>query len=65
MKEETKAIIKRLENQYKDDPEAIETIERAKADIEYTEKKEAAGGYTGQPSIGKAIELEAFLHDWH
>ena len=65
MQEQTKAIINRLKDKYNDDPEALETIENAVKDIEYIEKKEAAGGYTGQSSISKAQELEAFLHDWY
>ena len=65
MQEKTASIITALKQKYKDDPEALELIENAVKDIEYIEKKEAAGGYTGQPSIGKAQELEAFLHDWY
>ena len=65
MQEQTKAIINRLKKKYADDPEALELIENAVKDIEYIEKKEAAGSYTGQPSIGRAQELEAFLHDWY
>ena len=34
-------------------------------DIEYIENKEVANNYAGQSSIGKAQELEAFLHDWY
>ena len=65
MQEKTKAIIDRLKEKYADDAEALETIENAVKDIEYIEKKEASEGYTGQSSISKAQELEAFLHDWY
>jgi len=65
MNKENKHIIDALENKYAGNEEALEAIEQAKKDIEYIESKEAAGGYTGQSSKGKAEELEAFLHDWH
>ena len=65
MQEQTRTIIDRLKEKYKDDPEALETIENAVKDIEYIEKKEATEGYTGQSSISKVQELEAFLHDWY
>lgn len=59
------AIIKALKAKYKDDPEAMEEIERREKDIEYIEKKEAAGNYSGQPSIGMAKMLEADLEYWN
>lgn len=62
---EAREIIKKLKERYEKDPEALELIENAVKDIEYIEKKEAAGGYTGQTAVGKAKELEAFLHDWY
>lgn len=65
MNKTTQAAIDRLKTQYKDDTEALELIERAEADIEYIEGKEAAGGYSGQTAAGKLQELEAFLHDWY
>ena len=65
MQEKTKLIIDRLKEKYADDAEALETIENAVKDIEYIEGKEVAGGYEGQSSEGKALELEAFLHDWY
>jgi len=66
MKIENKVIIDRLLEEYKDDPEALEEIERAIIDIEYVERKEEEeGGYDGQPSIGHAMMLEAFLHTWY
>lgn len=65
MKIENKVIIDRLLEEYKDDPEALEEIERAIVDIEYVERKEAEGGYDGQPSIGHAMMLEDFLHTWY
>lgn len=65
MNEANKKIIAELESKYSGDAEALEMIEQAKKDIEYIERKEAAGGYTGQPSNGKARELEAYLHDWY
>ena len=65
MREETAKLIDRLKEKYKDDPEAVEIIENAVTDIEYIESKEIANNYAGQSSIGKAHELEAFLHDWY
>lgn len=65
MREETANIIAKLKQKYQDDPEAVEIIENAVTDIEYIENKEVANNYAGQSSIGKAHELEAFLHDWY
>lgn len=65
MREETANIISKLKQKYQDDPEAVEIIENAITDIEYIENKEVANNYAGQSSIGKAQELEAFLHDWY
>ena len=65
MNTENKRIIEALERKYGTDADALEHIKQAKKDIEYIERQEAAGGYTGQPSNGKAKELEAFLHDWY
>lgn len=65
MREETANIIAKLKQKYQDDPEAVEIIENAIMDIEYIENKEVANNYAGQSSIGKAQELEAFLHDWY
>ena len=65
MKLESREIIDRLLEEYKDDPEALEEIERAIIDIEYVERKEAEGGYDGQPSTGHAAMLEDFLHTWY
>lgn len=65
MNKTAQAAINRLKTRYKDDQEALEVIERAQADIEYIEAKEAAGGYKGQTVSGKLEELEAFLHDWY
>ena len=65
MKIENKVIIDRLLEEYKDDPEALEEIERAIIDIEYVERKEAEGDYEGQPSTGHAAMLEDFLHTWY
>lgn len=66
MSERTTAeIIKALKKKYKDDPEAMEEIERREKDIAYIEKKEATGNYSGQPSIGMAKMLEADLEYWN
>ena len=65
LREETANIISKLKQKYQDDPEAVEIIENAITDIEYIENKEVANNYAGQSSIGKAQELEAFLHDWY
>lgn len=65
MREETANIIAKLKQKYQDDPETVEIIENAITDIEYIENKEVANNYAGQSSIGKAQELEAFLHDWY
>lgn len=60
-----KEIIKALKKKYKGDPEAMDEIERREKDIAYIEKKEAAGNYSGQPSIGMAKMLEAELEYWN
>lgn len=65
MREETANIITKLKQKYQDDPDAVEIIENAITDIVYIESKEVANNYAGQSSIGKAQELEAFLHDWY
>ena len=65
LKEATQKIIDKLKAKYKDDPEALEEIERRVKDIEYVERKEAAGDYDGQPSIGIAKSLERHLADWY
>lgn len=65
MKKETANMIKNLEAKYKDDSEALEIIKQAKTDVEYIEKQEEKSDYKGQPSKGKVMELEAFLHDWY
>lgn len=61
----TKQIIKALKEKYKDDPEALDEIARREKDIAYIEKKEAAGNYSGQPSLGMAKMLEADLEYWN
>lgn len=65
MREATQKIIDKLKTKYKDDPEAMEEIKRCIIDIEYVERKEAEGGYEGQPSIGHAYSLERHLADWY
>ena len=65
MREATQKIIDRLKTKYKDDPEAMEEIERRIIDIEYVERQEATGDYKGQPSIGIAKSLEGHLADWY
>lgn len=65
MKLESREIIDRLPEEYKDDPEVLEEIERRIIDIEYVERKEEEGGYDGQPSTGHAAMLEDFLHTWY
>lgn len=65
MKTENKEIIDRLLKEYKDDPEALEEINRRIVDIEYVEKREAEGEHDGQPSKGMAMMLEDFLHTWY
>lgn len=57
-------IITKLKKKYKGDNEAIDMIEQAERDIRYIEAKEKKGNYSGQPSISKAMELEAYLNDW-
>ena len=47
------------------DEEAMEVIEDTKEDIEYIQEKEAKDGYGGQPSIGRALELEGLLATWY
>lgn len=65
MKKTVDEIIKELEMKYADDEEAMEKINRAKEDIEYIKEKEKEEGYTGQPSIGRALELVGILEMWY
>lgn len=66
MSERTTAqIIKALKEKYKDDTEAMDEINRREKDIEYVEKKEATGNYSGQPSLGMVKMLEADLEYWN
>lgn len=65
MSKEAWAIIEELKKQYAGDEDAMEVIEDAEEDIRYIEKKEAAGGYTGQPSEGRAMELKGHLEEWY
>lgn len=65
MSKEAWTIIEELEKKYSGDEEVMEIIEDAKEDIRYIEKKEAAGGYTGQPSEGRALELKGHLEMWY
>lgn len=66
MSEKTaKQIIEELKKKYKDDSEAMEEITRAEKDIEYIEKKEKAGNYSGQSSIGYAKMIAADLEYWN
>lgn len=58
-------IVEELKKQYKDDPEALEEIERREADIKYVEMLEKKVDYDGQPSIGIAYELQRTLSDWY
>ncbi len=58
-------IIKELEEKYADDEEAVGVIEEAKEDIEYIREKEKEGGYDGQPSMGRALELVGHLETWY
>lgn len=64
-KRTVKEIIEQLEKKYAGDDEALEVINDAKEDIEYIQEKEKAGNYDGQPSIGRALELEGHLATWY
>lgn len=55
-------IISRLENEYKDDAEAIESIERAKKNIAYIRSQK---DYEGQTPKQCALELAGNLSYWH
>lgn len=58
-------IITKLKNKYKNDKEVIDIIKKAEKDIQYIKAKEEKNNYSGQSSIGKAMELEAYLSDWY
>ena len=58
-------IIKQLEKKYADDEDAMEVINDAKEDIDYIIEREKEGNYTGQPAIGKALEIEGLLEMWY
>ena len=55
-------IISQLEEQYKDDEEAIESIERAKINIAYIRSQK---DYKGQTPKECALELAGNLSYWH
>lgn len=55
-------IISQLENQYKDNEEALESIERAKTDIAYIR---AQKDYNGQTPEQKALECAGTLDYWN
>ena len=55
-------IISLLENQYKDDPDAMEAIERAKGDIAYIKSQK---DYKGQTPEQCALSLAGNLYYWN
>ncbi len=55
-------IISRLAEEFKDDEEALESIERTKANIAYIESKK---DYKGQTPKQCALELAGNLYYWH
>ena len=54
-------IIRQLEEEYKDDADAIEDIERAKKDIAYIESQK---DYKGQTPEQRALWLAGHLEYW-
>lgn len=65
MNKEKLRAIEELKCRYANDDDAMEVIERSVIDIEYIERREADGKYTGQSSKQFISGLEAFLHDWY
>lgn len=65
MSKEAWDIVEELEKKYAGDSEALDVIEDAKVDIRYIEERERSGGYTGQPSEGRALELKGFMEEWY
>lgn len=57
-----KQIIERLEQDYKDDEDALEEIERAKKNIEYIESQR---DYKGQSPWQCAVSLAGMLEYWN
>lgn len=55
-------IIERLEQDYKDDEDALEEIERAKKNIEYIESRK---DYKGQSPWQCAVSLAGMLEYWN
>lgn len=55
-------IISQLEKQYKEDEEALESIERAKTDIAYIKTQK---DYDGQTPKQRALECAGTLDYWN
>ena len=59
-------MIEKLKNHYKDDVDALESIDRAKQNVEYIKKQMKNNpDYTGQTPEQHIIELSAMLELWH
>lgn len=65
LSEKSALKIAELKKKYKDDADALAEIERSTKDVEYIEKREATGSYSGQPSDGYIAMLEAHLDYWN
>jgi hypothetical protein len=65
LSEKSALKIAQLKEKYKDDADALDTIERLITDIEYVEEREATGFYTGQSSEGMLAMTEASLEYWN
>jgi len=66
MSEKTaRQIIEELKKQYKNDPETLEEISRGEKNLDYIERKEAEGGYTGITSLNFAKMLKADIEYWN
>ena len=57
--------IEMLEEKYKDDDDALWSIEARKIDLAYLEKKVLEGNYEGQTPLQAVMSLERHLLDWH
>lgn len=66
MSEKTaRQMIEDLKQQYKDDPETLEEISRGEKNLDYIERKEAEGNYTGISSINYVKMLKADIEYWN
>lgn len=65
MRKTADEMVKELILVYKDDEEAMELINSAKADISYLIEREKETDYKGQTAEGKVEEIKDVLRVWY